>query len=89
MFVTVYTKTVKRRKGPDAGRTVTIGCAYQTKSLTAMHENIRKQCPDAVTYEDPKKVYTDFVPGLNLGGLPVVIGGSVVGVGSSYAGAAQ
>jgi hypothetical protein len=77
-FVTVYTRTIKRRKGWNAGKTETVGCAYRTKSLSPAHRRIRESCPDAVTYEDPKQVITDFVQGFNLGTLPIVTGGRVV-----------
>lgn len=35
----------------------------------------RKSYPGAQTYKDPKSVTTDFVPGWNLGTLPLVSGG--------------
>lgn len=73
MYITVYTHTVKRRA---TGRKQTIGCAYRTKSLTDMHAHIRSTHSDAETYKDPVEVITDFIPGLNLGCLPIVRGGT-------------
>lgn len=74
-YTTIYMRTVKRR---STGRTETFGCAYTTKALTAMHASIRSRHPEAVTYKDPKRVITDFVPGMNLGMLPIVSGGERV-----------
>lgn len=75
MYVTIYTKTVKRRA---TGQTETVGCQYQTKSLTDMHRHIRKTYPEAQTWEGPKSVITDLFPGVNLGSLPIVRGGTRV-----------
>lgn len=75
-YVTVYVRTVVRRK---TKRRETRGCTYTTKSLTPMHEHIRKSHPGAQTWKDPKSVTTDFVPGWNLGILPIVCGGERIG----------
>lgn len=72
MFVTVYTRKIKRRA---TGLVQQVGLMYRTKSLTPMHAYIRSICPDAQTWERPAKVITDFVPGMNLGTLPIVVGG--------------
>lgn len=74
MFVTAYSKTVKRRK---TGRVETVACAYRTNSLTSMHEHIRKTYPGAKTYEDPKQVFTEFCCGIPLT-KPIVVGGKLV-----------
>lgn len=71
MYVTVYSKTVKRRA---TKRVETVACAYRTKSLTDMHARIHEQHPDAQTWEDPKQVYTQLMTGLPLV-KPVVVGG--------------
>lgn len=73
MYVTIYTKIVKRRA---TGQTETVGCQYQTKSLTDMHRHIRKSYQGAQTWQDPKSVITDLFPGVNLGSLPIVSGGT-------------
>jgi dGTP triphosphohydrolase len=75
MFVTVYTKKVKRRA---TGKVETVGCTYATKSLTAMHAHIRACHGDAQTYQDPARVITDFIPGMNLRMRPMVVGGTLV-----------
>ncbi len=75
MYVTIYTRTIKRRA---TGRTETVGLTYSTKSLTPMHAAIRSRYPDAQTWRDPRRVITDFVPGMNLGMLPLVSGGTRV-----------
>lgn len=71
-YVTVFTRQVRRRA---TKRLETIGVAYQTKSLTDYHKFLRDTFPDAQTWKDPKRVVTDFVPGMNLGTLPIVRGG--------------
>ncbi len=71
MYVTVYSKTVKRRA---TKRVETVACAYRTKSLTDMHARIHEQHPDAQTWEDPKQVFTRFIKGFPLA-KPVVVGG--------------
>lgn len=75
--VTVYTKTVKRRK---TGIVETIGCAYRTKTETPMHAHLRMAFKDAQTWLNPTQVITDFVPGINLRTLPIVIGGTRIGM---------
>jgi dGTP triphosphohydrolase len=72
-FVTIYTKQLRKR-GSKVVQTV--GCYYKTQSLTSLHESIRKQYPDAQTWQDPARVITDFVRGFNLGTLPIVTGGT-------------
>jgi len=72
MYVTVYSHKVKRRR---TGRIETVGVAYQTKSLTPMHAYLRDCFPDAQTWKDPKRVITDFIPGMPLGMRPIVAGG--------------
>lgn len=74
-YVTIYLRTVKRRK---SGRVQRMGCYYRTKSLTAMHAHIRETYPGAQTFKDPERVITDFVPGLNLTTLPIVCGGELI-----------
>ena len=49
-FETVYSVTQKKRKGPNAGKTVKTWHTYRTKSLTAFHRHIHSSCPDAATY---------------------------------------
>lgn len=71
-YITVYTRKIKRR---TTGKIETIGCAYETKSLTEMHEHIRNKNSDAQTWQDAKRVITDFVQGMNLGTMPIVCGG--------------
>lgn len=75
MYVTIYTRTIKRR---NTGRPETLGMVYETKSLTGMHASIRERFPNAQTWKDPKRVITDFIFGMNLGTLPIVIGGERV-----------
>jgi hypothetical protein len=73
MYVTIYTVTRKSRKH---GELVTEGCAYKTKSLTPVHQRIRERYPDSQTWENPRSVITEFVPGMNLGMRPIVRGGT-------------
>ena len=72
MYTTIYTRQIKRRGTTQA---VTIGCAYTTKSLSTLHENIRLNYPDAQTWKGLKRCITDLIPGMNLGTLPLVSGG--------------
>lgn len=72
-FTTIYVKTVKRRK---TGYVETIGCAYTTKSETTMHAHIRKTYPDAQTWRDVRDVITNLTPGINLGCMPLLRGGT-------------
>jgi hypothetical protein len=74
-YVTIYTRKIKRRK---TGIVETVGLTYTTKSLTPMHAYIRATYPDAQTWQNPERVTTDFVPGMNLGTLPLVRGGTRV-----------
>lgn len=69
MYVTVYTT---KKKGK------TTGCAYQTKTLSAMHFHLHRAYPDAQTWENPTRVITDFIPGVNLAVRPIVEGGKLV-----------
>ncbi|WWO60467.1 hypothetical protein [Stenotrophomonas phage SOVA965] len=71
-YITVYTKSVKRRK---SGKTEVVGCAYETKSLTSMHKAIRDKYSNAQTWKDARRVITEFVEGMNLGTMPIVRGG--------------
>jgi len=75
-YFTVYTRRLRR--GTRGALVETHGCVYHTKSLTTLHANIRAKYPDAQTWKDPERVITDFVPGTNLGMLPLVRGGERV-----------
>lgn len=74
MYVTVFTRTIKRRK---TGIVEKIAQAYETKSLTPMHAHLRATNSTAKTYADPKAVFTNFIPGIPLE-IPVVRGGTLV-----------
>lgn len=74
MFVTIYSRTIKRRK---TGRIETVGSVYETKSLTPMHAYIRQQYPGAETWENPRRVVTHFTVGMPLE-RPIVSGGTKV-----------
>lgn len=74
MHQTIYTVTRKARKGIFKGTQVTTGHCYQTKSLTPFHAELRRAYPGGETWKDAR-VITDFVPGMNLGMLPLVRGG--------------
>lgn len=80
MYTTIYTRRIKRRK---TGITETVGLSYSTKSLTPMHAQIHANYPDAQTWLDPERIITDFVPGMNLRMLPIVVGGTRVLIGSN------
>ena len=77
MFVTTYSKTTTKRKGPQAGKTVTECCVYRTKSLTSMHKHIHQTCQNAETRLAPKRVITDFIVGMPLE-KAIVTGGFIV-----------
>lgn len=82
MYTTIYTRRIKRRK---TGITETVGLTYSTKSLTPIHARIHADHPDAQTWLDPERIITDFVPGMNLRTLPLVVGGTRVGLtGSNF-----
>jgi len=77
-YVTTYTRTLVRRKGPEKGRTVRHASFYSTKSLTPMHEVIRGRYPGSKTYEGEKiRVVTHFFPSLPLD-QPIVTGGRLI-----------
>lgn len=72
-YTTIYTRKAKPRGHFE---TTTRGCAYTTKSLTPFHAHIRATYPDAQTWLDPKRVITNLTPGMNLGMLPIIAGGT-------------
>lgn len=75
MFVTLWSKNVKKRKGPDAGKVVKEFGLYHTKSLTKAHARIHQQDPEAVTIAHPNRVYTHFIyPSIPLD-QPIISGG--------------
>lgn len=75
MYITAYTKTVKRRA---TGKLDTRHYLYRTKSLTDMHRQIRESYLGAETWHDAQ-IITDFIPGFTLWPNPwIVCGGERV-----------
>jgi len=74
MFVTTYTRKIKRRK---TGIVETVNTYYSTKSLTPMHAHIRATYVGSKTYSDVKRVITHFCIGMPLD-KPLVCGGTLV-----------
>lgn len=77
MYVTTYSRTLKRRRGPLKGKFERIACYYETRSLTPMHESLRSRYPGSKTYADHKEVITNFCLGLPLD-FPMVCGGKMI-----------
>jgi len=77
-YVTVWSQSIKKRKGVHTGKVITEGHTYTTKTLTSMHKHIRDNHSDAITYQDPKRVITNFIPGMNIGMRPLVAGGVII-----------
>ncbi len=77
MYVTTYSRTLKRRRGPMKGKSETIHCYYETKTLSAMHESLRSRYPGAKTFADHKLVFTHLFPGIPLD-FPIVQGGKLI-----------
>lgn len=73
-YTTLYTYSVKRRK---TGKLEVVNTHYTTKSLTPMHERLRKEHAGSKTYEGGK-LYTNLVPGIPLD-KPIIQGGKLVG----------
>jgi hypothetical protein len=74
MYVTTYTRNIKRRK---TGKVETVHTYYSTKSLTPMHAHIRATYAGSKTYADVKRVITHFCIGMPLD-KPLVCGGTLV-----------
>jgi len=74
-YVTSYQRTVKPRRGPDAGKTVTRHYVYETKADTPMHKRLREAFKGETRTGDNIKVYACFVPGMPLD-KPIVTGGT-------------
>jgi hypothetical protein len=66
MIVTLYTRTITRRRGPDKGKAVVLHTHYATQKTSPMHAHLVKQYPGAVTYDNVSGVITDFIPGMPL-----------------------
>ena len=77
MYVTTYSRSLRRRKGPKAGTTETIHCYYETQTLTGMHAILRKRYPGATTIGGYTAIYTDLIPGLSLDQV-LVVGGTKI-----------
>jgi hypothetical protein len=69
MYTTIFTLT------RPSDKQVT-GYAYSTKSLSPYHERLRARYSDAQTWQDCTDVITEVFPGVNIGTLPVVRGGT-------------
>lgn len=74
-YVTTYSHKVKRRK---TGLVEEVHTYYHTKSLTPMHAHIRATYPGAETWQDPKRIVTDLIPGWPLD-KPIISGGIRIG----------
>lgn len=74
MYVTTYTRTIKRRK---TKRVETVHTYYSTKSLTPMHAHIRATYSGSKTYEGVKRVITHFCIGMPLD-KPLICGGTLI-----------
>lgn len=77
MYVTTYSRTLKRSRGPMKGKCERIHCYYETKTLTPMHESLRSRYPGAKTYSDHKAIFTEFFPGFSLD-MVIVSGGKLI-----------
>lgn len=75
MYVTTYTRTIKRRA---TKRVETIHTHHATKALTPTHAHIRARYPGAKTYANVDRVITHFAIDLPLD-KPIICGGTEVG----------
>lgn len=73
-FVTIWSRQVKRRKGPMKGKTETVWGQYETKTLTAAHKRLHASTANAETWFAPTRIVTHFCPGIPLDA-PIVSGG--------------
>ena len=74
MYVTTYTRAIKRREKKTVETT---HAYYSTKSLTPMHRRIRMAYPGAKTYENVERVITHLIGSMPLD-RPIVCGGKVI-----------
>lgn len=74
MYVTTYTRNIKRRA---TKRVETVHTYYATKSLTPMHAHIRAKYPGSQTHANVERVITHFCIGMPLD-KPLVCGGTLV-----------